>query len=409
MGAATHGSVIDSFTDVANSRYFAVSGFTWVVYDWILLFSDELELVGKSRMSLGKVLYYFSKILTTLGMAFALFHLSDLRGPLSRQFCVIFIFICPLMQVMSLLASYWLLMLRLVALYKSKPIIVWLLYISLFVSYAATIGLLFRAQLYFSEYLIYSDYIGLCITTGRSPTLSGVFYAPLGYEIILFGLTIYHAWKDYRAQSRTSDTPLLKVMYRDGVLLFCVMVAARIWNIIIYTSEPLTRTYLGIYMMWAAITAMSSRIYMNMVKLARNNAHQQPENSSSDSLPFPRKGPFPRVIGRPLPAAIANPNRHHHHNPNSISNGRSKTPKRAEAMMQPQLEEQLPRSRSRRAFYPNPNNCMLMGSLPATATATIRTVDSEIFYSAYFQDQFTMDQVTFDEDTERHCNVPSDV
>ncbi|CAG8750007.1 3715_t:CDS:2, partial [Acaulospora colombiana] len=94
-------------------------------------------------------------------------------------------------------------------------------------------------------------------------------------------------------------------------------------------------------MMWAAITAMSSRIYMNMVKLARQNAHQQSDNSSSDSLPFPRKGPFPRVIGRPLPATIANPSRNHRHtNSNSISS-RSKTPKRAEALMQ--IPEEPPR------------------------------------------------------------------
>jgi hypothetical protein len=97
--------------------------------------------------------------------------------------------------------------------------------------------------------------MGLCIATGRSPTLSGVFYAPLGYEIILFGLTVYHAWKDYRAEKKVSNTPLLKVMYRgsffplpfhadsylplDGVLLFCVMVAARIWNIIIVRLSSL--------------------------------------------------------------------------------------------------------------------------------------------------------------------------
>ncbi|CAG8750003.1 3714_t:CDS:2, partial [Acaulospora colombiana] len=129
-----------------------------------------------------------------------------------------------------------LLMLRLVALYKSKPIIVWLLYIALFVSYGATFGLLFRAQFFYSEYLVYSDYVGLCITTGRSPTLSGVFYAPLGYEIILFGLTIYHAWKDYRTQSRVSDTPLLKVMYRGWFLLLSAYTILSALQTVYYSS-----------------------------------------------------------------------------------------------------------------------------------------------------------------------------
>jgi hypothetical protein len=147
--------------------------------------------------------------------------------------------------------------------------------------------------------------------------------------------------------------------------------------------------------MWAAITAMSSRIYMNMVKLARKNAHQQEDDSSDSSHPFPRKGPFPRVIGRPLPPTIPN-------------NGRSKTPKRAEVLV-PIEELAPPRSLSRRAFYANSNNAIHMGSLPGTATATLRTVDSEVFYSAYFQDQFTMDQLPYDEDSQRNRNVPIDV
>ena len=40
-------------------------------------------------------------------------------------------------------------MLRLVALYQSKPWVIWLLYFTLFSSYACTLGLLIRAQLHF--------------------------------------------------------------------------------------------------------------------------------------------------------------------------------------------------------------------------------------------------------------------
>jgi len=30
-----------------------------MVYDWFILFDEEFELIGKSRRSIGKLLYYF--------------------------------------------------------------------------------------------------------------------------------------------------------------------------------------------------------------------------------------------------------------------------------------------------------------------------------------------------------------
>jgi hypothetical protein len=38
---------------------FIAAAFVLSVYDWAIVFADELELVGRSRRSLGKVLYYF--------------------------------------------------------------------------------------------------------------------------------------------------------------------------------------------------------------------------------------------------------------------------------------------------------------------------------------------------------------
>lgn len=124
-----------------------------------------------------------------------------------------------------------LLMLRLVALYKSKPWVVWLLYGTLFSSYIATLGLLIQAEIYFkgkqhtmaayilltislADAIVYEPLFGICATTGRAPTIAGIFYAPFGFELLLFGLTLWHAWTDYRSQSEASTIPLLRVLYR---------------------------------------------------------------------------------------------------------------------------------------------------------------------------------------------------
>jgi Family of unknown function (DUF6533) len=106
--------IIPALEDVFLSRYVAreyeafdrvqlslrslVAAFTICVYDWALLCIDEYELVGRSRFSLGKVLYYFvsrlfvplrlalklqqSRVTTPLGLAMALYRGSSLKPAL---------------------------------------------------------------------------------------------------------------------------------------------------------------------------------------------------------------------------------------------------------------------------------------------------------------------------------------
>ncbi|KAG8789742.1 hypothetical protein FRC15_003811 [Serendipita sp. 397] len=270
-----------ALSDVYTSRYLTLAAFTLCVYDWMLLFGDELELVGKSRWSLGKGLYYFSRIITPIGLTAALYQLiPEARPHLSRELYNFYVRMsfngielvnCQLLRS----ALPGLLMLRLVALYKSKPLIVWTLYIGLLLAWITTTGVLLSAQIFFARYIQYTPLLGICATTQRAPTLSGIFYGPLVFEILLLSLTIYHAWGEYRSQRGVTAVPLLRVLYRDGVLFAVVMLAVRVWNIIIYAVGPLTQTYLGIYMMWAAITVLSSRIYINMVKMAYHNAIQR--------------------------------------------------------------------------------------------------------------------------------------
>ena len=87
--------------------------------------------------------------------------------------------------------------------------------------------------------------------------------------------------------------------------------------------------------MWAIITTLSNRIYLNMVAIARYNSQDRLPSPQTPTHAAPWQGHFPRVIGRPLP-------------------------------------------------------------LPVTRSPTLRTMNSEMFYSAYFEDQFALEHLTVD-------------
>jgi hypothetical protein len=91
--------------------------------------------------------------------------------------------------------------------------------------------------------------------------------------------------------------------------------------------------------MWAVITTLSNRIYLNMVAMAKHKA--------SDRLPFPQtpgptystplQGTFPKVIGR------------------------------------------------RQTLPPHPTG---------TRSLTLQAMNSELFYSEYFEDRFSLEHLT---------------
>ena len=89
--------------------------------------------------------------------------------------------------------------------------------------------------------------------------------------------------------------------------------------------------------MWAIITTLSNRIYLNMVAMAKHKTSDRlpPSQPLSQTCSVPWRGNFPRVIGRPLP-------------------------------------------------IPN----------PPTRSPTLRSTNSELFYSAYFEDQFFLERLT---------------
>jgi hypothetical protein len=92
----------------------------------------------------------------------------------------------------------------------------------------------------------YSDLLNVCATSATSKTISAIFYAPSAFELFVFSLTAFRAWKDARLLTGASSAPFLVILYRgmsfiiyggrhlwlvDGLVSFCVMFSVRMWNV----------------------------------------------------------------------------------------------------------------------------------------------------------------------------------
>ncbi|KIM30238.1 hypothetical protein M408DRAFT_22261 [Serendipita vermifera MAFF 305830] len=263
------------FEDLFVSRYVALTAITLCIYDWILVIDEEVIYLGAVKLSKGKVFYYTAKVFTLIGLFMGVFHLVNIRPPLNKMRRLYY----PPTQQSQLrgLSLGFIDPTSTISLRQllSKVVIVWLLYISLFASYLTSLGLLIHFLRLYSKTLIYLTMVHVCVPLERPVALQAVFEAPLAYEVVLFGLTVWRAWGDWRTQRngpvRMRTAPLLKIMYRDGVFYFFVMVAVRVWNIYIYAARPIQEMFIGVYIMWSLITILSCRIYLNILREARRS------------------------------------------------------------------------------------------------------------------------------------------
>ncbi|KAG8797296.1 hypothetical protein FRB91_011973 [Serendipita sp. 411] len=167
-----------------------------------------------------------------------------------------------------LFAANGLLSLRLIALYRRKKLMVWFITGFFLSTYLATLGLLIHSMVLYHDTIHYIPAVKSCAATGHSPTMAAIFYAPAAFESFVFGMTAYSAIKDSRVITGQS-APFLVVLYRDGLVCFVVMIALRIWNCWIYITQPVSCYNMGTPLMWATNAVLTTRIYINLVWVAK--------------------------------------------------------------------------------------------------------------------------------------------
>ncbi|CAE6495867.1 unnamed protein product [Rhizoctonia solani] len=188
--------------------------------------------------------------------------MSGFTGTTSTTVCRRWVPIEGYAEVASLGISNLLLLLRVHALYgRSRKVLVFLvvLYILTYISILATATL---ALLHMIPQLTYSPLAGICSVSEKPVTLQAVWAAPLGFEILIFAMTLHKCLE--HAKTQQLQVPLLRTLYRDGFLYFLVIVVMRILNLALWIVAPVSLIYLGLYFIWALITLLISRLLLNL-------------------------------------------------------------------------------------------------------------------------------------------------
>lgn len=285
---------LNNLPAVFATRYVAAAALVIVLYDWLLNLGDEVRLIYPGRRSMVKMLYIIIRVSTLIGLIVVNYRLAGFRPPLSNFICQLMSILIPTLQILVIAISNFLLMRRVGPLYGNSWKVVYGLHFLFLISYVATIALsmdLILGLLPGTRYDPLSD----CCFTLSTPTrpIAIIYLGPLLLETVVFLMTMYKAYK--AARSTAAMPRILQVFFRDGLIHYFGMLTVRVFCIVITFELPLAYGLLGVYLLWAIVTTMTTRLFINFRAVGNKEVEATWGNLPSSDEASELRGREPRV------------------------------------------------------------------------------------------------------------------
>lgn len=246
-------------------RYMAMAGFTILVWDHICTFNEEVQFMWPAPRSLVKILFFGNRYIVPVVQTITVIQISRLVTT-SDTFCKAWIVIGGFAEISSLATADLLLLFRIHALWAGRRDIVIGTIVLWFLSYICigVAGLL--AAIEIIAPLRYDHLTRQCVSDHKPKVLPAQWAVSLILELVVFFMTAVKAIE--HRQSDQIRTPILKALYYDQFMYYVAIVFIRIWNLVIWLMFPPSLFFLGLYFIWAVITALVSRIMLNLRSVA---------------------------------------------------------------------------------------------------------------------------------------------
>jgi len=255
----------------------SVSAGSLLLWDISITFSEEVELIWKSRLSIVKIVFLIMRYLS-LGTQFV-----SIAVPLmsieTHATCKSYIWFRSFSSAISICTSQILLIYRVLAFYNWN----FILQLSLSALFVITnISILVLLVLGVSHYAVITNPIpslnsilGGCITTSYPKELAFVWIPELIFQSILFILVFSKFAMGYlETWKRRQASQIYKVFIRDGVWVYVIQLAVLLLCVLFNRQA----SFLGLdFIIWQ-ITVTSiccTRLILNLRSLGRTGAAEQ--------------------------------------------------------------------------------------------------------------------------------------
>lgn len=253
------------------TRCLTMAGFTVLIWDHICTIDEEIRFLWTAPPSLVKYLFLVNRYITPLTQVLGIYYMSRLVT-LSDISCRWVIMSMGFVETWSLSVWDLLLLFRVHALWGGHRGLVFGTYILYFLAYSchAVVGLISAIELV--PHIYYDTFAQTCVAKNRPSVMAFEWIFSLSSETVVFGLTMVKV-VEQRANDRTYN-PLMNSLHYGQVIYNVVIIAIRVFNLFIWITLPPSLTFLGVFFIWAMITALVTRMMLHLRRVACSNPQQ---------------------------------------------------------------------------------------------------------------------------------------
>ncbi|KAI5119019.1 hypothetical protein M0805_001878 [Coniferiporia weirii] len=274
MSTLSVGSSESVSTDVGHLmvvRYLTLSGFTVLLYDVFLTFSDEYEIIWSSRhWTLPKIAYVINRY---GAIALSIFYLGFLM-PLSDRSqtwvsnfqswkrCMNAGTVDMVLDVSIETLGNGIVLYELIKLWGSKKRIACLMAAGFILVHSATIASLGLVIVQMRHHLTFVrfDDVRTCFSSVNPSAFKGVYIPAVVLDIYAFVLLLFNAL----SRPRSSSQKLLDLLWGDGAIFFLTTFSMRMMCLIINVVAPPSLAVLGLSFASAMVASAVSRLYLRL-------------------------------------------------------------------------------------------------------------------------------------------------
>jgi len=263
--------------DIQSIRYSQLASGTVILYDHLITFGDEVELIWNTAWSPAKVLFMLNRyyiLSSVIVNNYALF-----SPTLTDSFCLRFFHWQGTTGLIAVMLAEIILQMRLYALYSLDKRVLALMSICFFLTSAASgavMGSVLSAITANAVHVIPGKLV-FCVPHNISEYF-WMFWVPmLMNESLLCGLALFRGFQAFTSSSPPfrSGRHLVEILIRDSVFYFVIMFATYLTNLLVWIFAPVSYLEIPIGFSVALSCVMGNRLILNVRRMNQTLAEQE--------------------------------------------------------------------------------------------------------------------------------------
>lgn len=260
------------------SKCLAIAGFCILIYDHILTFPQEVELIWKQKRSWVSLIFVLNRYITPLVLVVDLYDKGGLTSFLPQSFCVNWYYAESIWNLIAFSLIHILVALRVHAIWGRPRWLSVTLSVLFAIYFAITATIAVKFQIQFADTVAYNPIFRLCFAQ-VSPYLWTCWLPALVFEFFIFVLTLIKAIEHSK---KKINTPVVHVLYRDGIIYFIVISICSTFNMMVWLLAPPTLVALSKYFVLSIVPTMGARLVLNLRGSRREDIMPTGKSTSAD-------------------------------------------------------------------------------------------------------------------------------